>query len=40
MCNDPDAGHAFFNDAGARYNPTAAAAAYEKLMTWYGQYLA
>jgi carboxymethylenebutenolidase len=35
----PDAGHAFFNDTGARYNPTAAAAAYAKLMSWFGTHL-
>jgi carboxymethylenebutenolidase len=35
----PNAGHAFFNDTGARYSPTAAAAAYEKLTAWFGTYL-
>jgi carboxymethylenebutenolidase len=35
----PDAGHAFFNDTGQRYDPTAAAAAYEKLLSWFGQHL-
>jgi carboxymethylenebutenolidase len=35
----PNAGHAFFNDTGARYSPTAAAAAYEKLTAWFGTHL-
>jgi carboxymethylenebutenolidase len=35
----PDAGHAFFNETGARYNPTAAAAAWEKLLAWFGTHL-
>jgi carboxymethylenebutenolidase len=35
----PNAGHAFFNDTGQRYNPTAAAAAYAKLMDWFGSHL-
>ncbi len=35
----PNAGHAFFNDTGQRYNPEAAAAAYEKLMDWFGTHL-
>jgi carboxymethylenebutenolidase len=35
----PDAGHAFFNDTGQRYNPTAAAAAYQKLTDWFGSHL-
>jgi carboxymethylenebutenolidase len=35
----PGAGHAFFNDTGQRYNPGAAAAAYEKLLGWFGQHL-
>lgn len=33
-------GHAFFNDTGQRYNPAAAAAAYEKLLGWFGEHLA
>ena len=36
----PAAGHAFFNDTGQRYNPEAAAAAYEKLTSWFGTHLA
>jgi carboxymethylenebutenolidase len=35
----PDAGHAFFNDTGARYSPAAAAAAYQKLLGWFGDHL-
>jgi carboxymethylenebutenolidase len=36
----PDANHAFFNDTGERYNPTAAAAAYQRLIDWLGQHTA
>ena len=36
----PNAGHAFFNDTGQRYNPEAAASAYEKLMGWFETHLA
>ena len=35
----PNAGHAFFNDTGQRYNATAAAAAYAKLLDWFGSHL-
>ena len=35
----PNAGHAFFNDTGQRYNPAAAAAAYQKLIDWFGSHL-
>jgi carboxymethylenebutenolidase len=35
----PNAGHAFFNDTGARYNASAASAAYEKLLAWFGTHL-
>jgi carboxymethylenebutenolidase len=35
----PGAGHAFFNDTGQRYNPTAAASAYQQLTAWFGQHL-
>ena len=35
----PNAGHAFFNDTGQRYNPTAAASAYEQLMDWFDTHL-
>jgi carboxymethylenebutenolidase len=36
----PAADHAFFNDTGPRYQPTAAAAAYDRLLSWFGQHLA
>jgi len=35
----PGAGHAFFNDTGQRYNPTAAADAYQQLTDWFGSHL-
>ena len=35
----PDAGHAFFNDTGQRYNPTAAASAYEQLIDWFNTHV-
>jgi carboxymethylenebutenolidase len=35
----PGADHAFFNDTGARYNPTAAAEAYRRLLAWFRQYV-
>jgi carboxymethylenebutenolidase len=35
----PGANHAFFNDTGERYNPTAAAAAYQRLTDWFGEHL-
>jgi carboxymethylenebutenolidase len=35
----PDADHAFFNDTGPRYNPTAAAAAYRRVLAWFRQYV-
>jgi carboxymethylenebutenolidase len=35
----PNAGHAFFNDTGQRYNPTAAASAYAQLVEWFGSHL-
>lgn len=31
--------HAFFNDTGPRYNPTAAGQAYDALLAWFGRYL-
>jgi carboxymethylenebutenolidase len=36
----PGANHAFFNDTGERYNPTAATAAYQQLIQWFGTNLA
>ncbi|GAB2559719.1 dienelactone hydrolase family protein [Nocardia heshunensis] len=35
-----NADHAFFNDTGARYQPTAAAEAWKRVIDWYGKYLA
>jgi len=34
------AGHAFFNDTGARYDAAAAMQAYAELLDWFRQYLA
>lgn len=34
------AGHAFFNDTGARYDAEAAGAAWTELLTWFGRHLA
>jgi len=36
---EPGAGHAFFNDTGARYNPAAATDAYRRLLAWFGVHL-
>ncbi len=36
----PGANHAFFNETGPRYDPGAAAQAYQKLIDWFGRYLA
>jgi carboxymethylenebutenolidase len=36
----PGVDHAFFNDTGARFNAEAAAAAYQKLTSWFDQHLA
>ena len=36
----PGVDHAFFNDTGARYNPTAAAEAQRVLLDWFGRHLA
>ena len=35
----PGVDHAFFNDTGARYNPAAAAAAYDRVLEWFGRWL-
>ncbi|MEV5832503.1 dienelactone hydrolase family protein [Nocardia sp. NPDC052112] len=35
----PNADHAFFNDTGPRYNPTAATEAWQRVLEWYGTYL-
>ncbi|MGI9163983.1 MAG: dienelactone hydrolase family protein [Mycobacterium sp.] len=36
---EPDADHAFFNDTGQRYNPTAAADAWKRLQDWFSRHL-
>jgi carboxymethylenebutenolidase len=36
----PGVNHAFFNPTGSRYDPTAAAAAYKRMLGWFGTYLA
>lgn len=35
----PDAGHAFFNNTGTRYNPQAAQDAWKRTLAWFGKYL-
>jgi carboxymethylenebutenolidase len=37
---EPNADHAFFNDTGPRYNAAAAADAWQRLLDWFGRYLA
>lgn len=37
---EPGADHAFFNDTGQRYDPTAAADAWQRLQDWFTRYLA
>ena len=36
----PGVDHAFFNPTSARHDPTAAAAAYRRMLSWFGTYLA
>jgi carboxymethylenebutenolidase len=36
----PDADHAFFNPTSSRYDARAAAAAYRRMVGWFGRYLA
>ena len=36
----PGVNHAFFNDTGARYDATQAAAAYQAVLDWFGRHLA
>ena len=36
---EPNADHAFFNDTGPRYNPVAAADAWQRLLSWFDRYL-
>lgn len=44
MVNDiviePNADHAFFNDTGPRYNAAAAEDAWQRVLEWFGRYLA
>jgi carboxymethylenebutenolidase len=35
----PDANHAFFNDTGMNYNPTAAAEAWIRVLAWFETHL-
>jgi carboxymethylenebutenolidase len=35
----PDAGHAFFNDTGSRYNPSAAEDAWTQMLAWFERYV-
>ncbi|MCV7442919.1 dienelactone hydrolase family protein [Mycobacterium paraense] len=37
---EPNADHAFFNDTGPRYNAGASADAWQRLLDWFGRYLA
>jgi carboxymethylenebutenolidase len=37
---EPNADHAFFNDTGPRYNAAAAADAWQRMLDWFGRYLA
>jgi carboxymethylenebutenolidase len=37
---EPNADHAFFNDTGPRYNAAAASDAWQRLLDWFGRYLA
>ena len=36
---EQDADHAFFNDTGERYDPTAAADAWQRLQDWFTKYV-
>lgn len=40
LITEPDADHAFFNDTGKRYNPSAAANAWKRLRDWFSDHLA
>lgn len=40
LATEPDADHAFFNDTGQRYNPTAAADAWRRVQDWFTRYVA
>lgn len=37
---EPNSDHAFFNETGPRYNAAAAADAWQRLLQWFGRYLA
>ncbi|MGO4445131.1 dienelactone hydrolase family protein [Mycobacterium sp. 2YAF39] len=39
LVTEPDANHAFFNDTGDRYNPTAADDAWRRVQDWFGEHL-
>jgi carboxymethylenebutenolidase len=39
IVTEPGANHAFFNDSGQRYDPTAAQDAWNRVVDWYGRYL-
>ena len=36
----PGVDHAFFNPTSSRYDPAAASAAYRRMLTWFGTYVA
>ena len=36
----PGVDHAFFNPTGARYDPATSAAAYRRMLDWFGTYVA
>jgi carboxymethylenebutenolidase len=40
MVTFPGANHAFFNDTGARYDQKSAQEAYQRVLDWFGRYLA
>ena len=40
LITEPDANHAFFNDTGDRYNPTAADDAWRRVQDWFTKHLA
>ena len=35
----PNAGHAFFNDTGSRYNPDVALDAWDRALSWFSRYV-
>ena len=39
LVTEPDADHAFFNDTGQRYDPAAAADAWQRLQDWLGRHV-